>query len=214
MRKQIIGNEIQLVDVLAKQTLGGLVGLGYDGVDLVVDHRGNRLGVIGVGGEVTAEEYLVLVGAEAAGTQLLGHTEQGDHALGGGGGVLDVGVSAAGDVPEDDLLGGTATQCHSDLILVFPLIHLIAVCLGTEAGVAQRTASRGHDGDHMHGVTAAQVAHDGVSCLVVGGVLFLGVAHHAGLFLGTHDDLVEGGLDLVHADEGFAVAGGEQGGLV
>ena len=214
MGEQVVCDEIELANVLTQEGLGGVVRLGDDGVDLLVDHRGNCLGVVGIGGEVTAEEHLVLVGTEAARAELLGHTEQGDHTLGGGGGILNVGVCTACDVTEDDLLGGTSAQCHGDLVFVVPLIHLIAVCLGAEAGVAQRTATRGHDGDHMNGVTATQVADNGVSRLVVSGVLLFGIAHHAGLLLGTHDDLVEGVLDLVHANEGLAVAGGEQSGLV
>ena len=214
MGEQVVRDEVELADVLAQEALGGVICLGDDGVDLLVDHSGNSLGVVGVGGEVTAKEHLVLVGTEATRAEFFRHTEQGDHALGGCSCALYVGVSTARDVAKDDLFGGTTTEGHGDLALVLPFIHLIAVCLGAETGVAQCTASRGHDGNHMNGVAATQVTDNGVTCLVVSSVLLFLVAHHAGLFLGTHDDLVEGGLDLIHADEGLAVAGGEQGGLI
>ena len=42
-------DEVELADVGRQQGLGAVVGLGDDGVDLLVDHRGHSLGVVGVG---------------------------------------------------------------------------------------------------------------------------------------------------------------------
>ena len=60
---QILGYEMQLVDVLSEYRLSLLKGILNDRADLVVDLGCNVLGVAGSAAVISAEEYLVLASA-------------------------------------------------------------------------------------------------------------------------------------------------------
>ena len=61
-----------------------------DAADLVVDLAGDLIGVVGLGGELTAEEGLAVVVTKDAWAKLLAHAEAHHHLLGRGGHLLNV----------------------------------------------------------------------------------------------------------------------------
>ena len=88
--------------------MGGL----DDAADLVVDLAGDLVRVVGLGGELAAEEGLAAVVAEDARAEALGHPEAHHHLLRRLGHLLEVVGGAGGDLAEDDLLGGAAAERH------------------------------------------------------------------------------------------------------
>ena len=76
--------------MLEQHVLGDLVGGLDDAADLVVDLARDLVGVVGLGGELAAEERLAVVVAEHARAELLAHAEAHDHLLGGRRDLLDV----------------------------------------------------------------------------------------------------------------------------
>ena len=88
------------------------MGVLDDAADLVVDLARDLVGVVGLGGELAAEERLAAVVAEDARAEALGHPEAHHHLLRGLGHLLEVVGGAGGDLAEDDLLGGAAAQGH------------------------------------------------------------------------------------------------------
>src|SRR5581483_8234029 len=97
---------------LDQDVLGGLVGLLDDAADLVVDLARDLVRVVGLGGELAAQERLRAVVAEDPRAEALGHAEAHDHLLRGLGDLLEVIGGAGGDLAEDDLLGRAAAQGH------------------------------------------------------------------------------------------------------
>ena len=83
---------------------------------LVVDHRGDALGVVALVAHVAAEEDLARPGPELDRAHPLAHAELGDHLAGGGGGLLDVVRGAGGGVVEDQLLGDPAAHRVGELV--------------------------------------------------------------------------------------------------
>ncbi|GBD46607.1 hypothetical protein HRbin41_01435 [bacterium HR41] len=88
-----------------------------DAPDLVVDLACDLVGVVGLGGELATEERLRVVVTEDARPELLGHPEAHHHLFGGVRDLLEVVGGAGGDLAEDELLGGTATERHRHRVL-------------------------------------------------------------------------------------------------
>jgi hypothetical protein len=80
------------------------VGVLDDAPDLVVDLPRDLLRVVGLLGELAAEERLVVAAAQGARPELVAHAEAHDHLLGRRGDLLEVVRRARGDLAEDDLL--------------------------------------------------------------------------------------------------------------
>ena len=103
---------LELAAVRLERVLGRLVRGLHDAADLVVDLAGDLVGVVGLRGELAAEERLAVVVAEHARAELLAHAEAHHHLLGRGRDLLEVVGGARGDLGEDDLLGGAAAKGH------------------------------------------------------------------------------------------------------
>src|SRR5918999_2668501 len=74
------GGDLVELSPLALEDLQGLVvGLVDQPADLGVDLEGHLVGVVGVGGEVTAQEYLALALAQGERTEPVRHPVLGDH---------------------------------------------------------------------------------------------------------------------------------------
>src|SRR4029077_25275 len=71
--EQHLRDPVELLALFGQQVLGRLVGALDDAADLVVDLAGDLVGVVGLGGELAAEEGLAAVVAEDAGAEALGH---------------------------------------------------------------------------------------------------------------------------------------------
>ena len=107
---------VQDVAVL-DQDLPRLVVRGLDQPpDLVVDRRGDLLGVVALCDHLAAQERLAVAGAELERAEPLAHAVLGDHAAGDRGGLLDVVGRAGGRLVEDQLLGGPAAEQHGQLV--------------------------------------------------------------------------------------------------
>src|SRR5262249_9770064 len=92
-----LGDGAQRLPVLGEEVLRALVRGLDDAADLVVDLARDLVGVVGLGGELAAEEWLAVVVAEHARAELLAHAEAHDHLLGGRGDLLEVVGRAGGD---------------------------------------------------------------------------------------------------------------------
>src|SRR4051794_30282333 len=205
---------LEPVAVLLEDPAGAAVGVLDDAADLVVDLAGDLVGVVGLGGELAAEEGLRVVVAEDARPELLAHPEAHDHLLGGGGDLLEVVRRARRDLVEDDLLRGAAPEGHGHRVGELGASGQELVLLRHRDRVAERLAA-GHHGDLVDRVGMLEVvADDRVAHLVVGRDQALLLAHDPGLLLRAGDHAHDPLLELELADLALAAAGGEEGGLV
>ena len=181
---------------------------------LVVDHRGDALGVVALVAHVAAEEDLARPGPELDRAHALAHAELGDHLARGGGGLLDVVGGAGGGVVEDQLLGHPAAHRVGELVEQLVARGRVLVLERHHHRVPERppAGQDRHLGDRV-GVPHRR-GHQGVPALVVRGDLLLLVVHQPGALLRAGDDavdrLVEGGV----VDQLGVGARGEQRGLV
>src|SRR4051812_12002102 len=209
-----LGDGLEPVAVLLEDPAGAAVGVLDDAADLVVDLAGDLVGVVGLGGELAAEEGLRVVVAEDARAELLAHPEAHDHLLGRGGDLLEVVRRARGDLVEDDLLRGAATEGHGHRVGELGARGEELVLLRHRDRVAERLAA-GHHRDLVDRVGVLEVvADDRVAHLVVRGDQALLLAHDPGLLLRARDHAHDPLLELELADLALAAAGGEEGGLV
>src|SRR4051794_20397249 len=209
-----LGDDLERVLALGQDVLGALVRALDDAADLVVDLAGDLVGVVGLGGELPAQERHPVIVAEHARAEALAHAEAHDHLLGRRGDLLEVVGRAGRDLLEDDLLRGAAAERHGHRVVELGARGEELVLLRHRDRVAQGLPAA-DDRDLVHRVGVLEVvAADRVAHLVVGRDQALLLAHDPGLLLRAgdhaHDPLFE--LDL--GDLALAVAGGEQGGLV
>ena len=176
--------------------------------DLVVDLAGDLVGVVGLGGELAAEERLRVVVAEDARAEALAHAVAHDHRLRRRRDLLDVVRRAGRDLAEDDLLGGAAAERHRHRVGELRARREEAVLRRHRDRVAERLAAA-DDGDLVHRVGVLEVvADDRVAHLVVRGDPALLLAHDPGLLLRAGDDAHDPLFELVLADLALARAGG------
>ena len=193
---------------------GLLVGVAEQRLDLLVDHRGDLLGVVALVAHVAAQERLGGAVAELDRAEALGHAVLGDHRAGQVGGLLDVVAGTGGDVVEDQRLGGHAAEHVGELVEHLAARLGVLVLVGQHHRVAQRATAR-QDRDLVHRVGAGQRRGDqGVAALVVGGDQLLLLAHQARTTLRAGDDAVDGLVEGRVGDQLLVAAGGEQRGLV
>ena len=160
---------VEHVAVLLQDVERLLVGVGEQLGDLLVDDRGDVLGVVAVVADVAAQERLGVVGAELDRAQPLGHAVLGDHRPGQVGGLLDVVAGAGGRVVEDHLLRRPAAHHVGELVEQLGAGLGVLVLVRQHHRVAEGPAAR-QDRDLVHRVGAGQRRRDqGVSALVVGG---------------------------------------------
>ena len=87
-----------------------------DAADLVVDLLRDLVRVVGLGAHVATEEREVVVPAEHAWPELLGHPEAHDHLLRGRRHALEVVRRARRHLVEDELLRGAPAERHRQLV--------------------------------------------------------------------------------------------------
>src|ERR1035437_9995200 len=208
-----LGHLGEVALVFCEDARRALVGHLDDAANLIVDFAGDFVGVVGLGGELAAEERLAVVVAEDARAELLAHPEAHDHLLGRRGHLLDVVGGAGADLPKDDLLGRAAAERHRHRVLELGARGQEAVLLGHGDRVPERLPARDH-GDLVHGVgVLEEVADEGVAHLVEGSDQALFLAHHARLLLGAGDHAHDPLLELFLADLALARAGRQERGL-
>ena len=212
--EQEVRDPVEVLAVLGQQVLGGLVGLLDDAADLVVDLARDLVRVVGLGGELAAEEGQRAVVAEDAGAEALGHPVAHHHLLRRLGHLLEVVGGAGGDLAEDDLLRGAAAERHRHRVAELGAGGEELVLARERDRVAERLAAA-DDRDLVDRVAVGeQVADDRVAHLVEGGDQALLLRHHPGLLLGAGDHAHDPFLELVLADLALARARGQQGRLV
>jgi hypothetical protein len=123
---------VQVVHVLAEDGRRLVVRLLDHAPDLVVDLLRDLLRVIRLRAHLAAEERHVVVSTQHARAELLTHPEPHDHLLRRRRDPLDVVRSARGDLVEDELLGGAATERHRHLVHQRALGRQVASSAGSE----------------------------------------------------------------------------------
>ena len=182
---------VEDVAVLDQDVEGLLVRGREELLGLLVDDRGDVLGVVAGVAEVAAHERLAVALAELDRAEPLGHAVLRDHRAGQRGGLLDVVAGAGGRVVEDHLLGGPAAEHVGELVEHLRAGLGVLVLVGQHHRVAQGPAAR-QDRDLVHRVGARQRrGHQGVAALVVGRDELLLLAHQAGALLRAGDDAVD-----------------------
>ncbi len=205
---------VEDVAVLLEDVEGLLVRGGEQLLGLLVDDRGDVLGVVPGVAEVAAQERLVVALAELDRTEPLGHAVLGDHRAGERGRLLDVVAGAGGRVVEDHLLGRAAAHHVGELVEHLRAGLGVLVLVGQHHRVAQRPAAR-QDRHLVHRVGAGKRRGDqGVAALVVRRDQLLLLAHQAGALLRAGDDPVDRLVERVVVDQLGVLAGGQQRRLV
>ncbi len=203
---------MQLVQVLGEDGLGLAVGLVQDRTHHFVDLARGLVGNVLVLGHRTAQEHLVLFLAIGHRAKLVGQAPLGDHVARHLGGPLDVVGRTGGDLvaAEDQLFGNATTVQRAQLRLDRDTVHRVAVAFRQIHRHAERAATR-NDGDLVDRVVLRhQTADDGVARLVIRGKGLLVLAHGHRAALGTHQNLVAGTVEVVHADFLLAATRREQ----
>ena len=190
------------------------MGLTHNALDLDVDAARRLLGVILVIGVVAAQEYLMLRLTKHLRSKLLAHAQARDHLARHLGRALQIVARARRDVVAHEFLGNATSQEHGKLVEHLVLGLEEVVLLRKLQRVAQRLAAA-DDRDLVNRIGMLQdVAHQGVTALVVGNRGALGLGHHATLALRTGNHALHRLLDLVHRDYGTMAAGSKQRRLV
>ena len=166
------------------------------------------------GGPCRAQERLGGVVAELDRAEAVAHAVLRDHRAGEVGRLLDVVAGAAGDVVEDQRLGGHPAEHVGQLVEHLAARLAVLVLVGQHHRVAQRATAR-QDRHLVHRVGAGQRRGDeGVAALVVGRDQLLLLAHQAGAPLRAGDHAVDGLVEARVGDQLLVLARGEQRGLV
>ena len=107
---------VEDIPVLGEDVERLLVGVADQLGDLLVDDRGDLLGVVATVTDVAAQEGFGVAGTELDRPEPLGHPVLGHHGARHGGGLLDVVAGAGGRVVEDQLLGRPAAHHVRELV--------------------------------------------------------------------------------------------------
>src|SRR5450830_2001358 len=214
---QRVRHGVELVAVIRQDLLGRAIALVNDAAHFRVDQLGRLTREAGVlTAAATTQEYLLVFLGIHQRTQFLGQAPLGDHVPGNLAGTHDVVGSAGGDTvkAQGNLFSDTAAVQRADLADQRTLGQAVAILFRQEHGHTQRTTAR-DDRDLVDRVVLGHHTTDnGVTGLVIRGVLFFLLGHDHGFALGTHHDLVFRQLEFLHLDDALAGARGEQGSLV
>ena len=182
--------------------------------DLLVDQRGDVVGIVGVAGVVAPEEDLSVRRPILHRSDLVAHPVLHDHLAGERSRLVDVVRSAGGRIDKDLLLGGAATEHHRQLVDEFAAAHVVAVLVRHGHRVSAGAAAR----DDRHLVDRIGIGQgvpdDNMPTLVIGGDLLVHLGHHPAATLGSGDDAIDRLVEFFHADDVLVVPGGQQRGLV
>src|SRR5438270_5861170 len=211
---QDLRDAVELLHVLAEHRERELVRFLDHAPDLVVDLARDLLGVVGLGAVVAAEERLVVAAAEHARAELLAHAKAHDHRLRRRRDLLEVVRGAGGDLVEDDLLRGAASERHRHLVHERRSRREIAVLGRQRDRQAERLSAR-HDRDLVHRIGVLEVVPDErVAHLVIRRDLALVLGEQPRLLLRPGDHAHDPLLQLVLFDDLLAAARCEERGLV
>ncbi len=181
---------------------------------LVIDGRGNLLGIVARMRHLPAEERLTVAGAELPRAQALAHAVLDNHAARDGRRLLDVVGRARGRLVEDQFLGRPAAQQHRQLVHHLGTADQEFVLRRRGGGVPECAAAR-DDRNLVHRVGVGhRVAHQGVPALVVSDDLALLLRQQHALALRTRSHPVNGLLERGHLDLRLVRPRGQQGALV
>ena len=148
-------------------------------------------------------------------TQLVGHTVQRHHMLGGGCCPLDIVGSAGGLHTEHHLLGSSAAYQSPQLCEQFFLGVQVLFLLGHLHGIAQCTGGMGYDGDFGNGLgMLLQRRHQSVTYFVVGNDPLFRVGQHGVFLFRAGDHRFKGHQQVFLANRLSALADSPKGGFV
>mmetsp|Transcript_19631 Transcript_19631/g.47518 ORF Transcript_19631/g.47518 Transcript_19631/m.47518 type:complete len:362 (-) Transcript_19631:881-1966(-) len=123
-------------------------------------------------------------------------------------------MSSSGDLVDEQLLGGTATQCNRDLVLD-GLLGVQRHLLGQILGESQGTIGAGDNGDLQQRVSMLQEpAHHSMPRLVQSHRLLLLGIHQIAVLRQASQDALSGLLEVGVVHPRALVTGGEDGGFV
>ena len=173
--------------VVLEQLFHAFSRLGHETLDLLVDTMGGGLAVVGLVGDVPAEEDLVLLLAQRRGPELIAHAPVAYHVAADAGDLFDIALRAGGHFAENDLLGRPAAQGRGHRTQAVRAGLEIAF-LRQGNGHAKAPALR-KDRHLVQGIDFGdEFEGEGVTGLVIGHDLPLLVADHE-MALRSHHDL-------------------------
>ena len=179
-----------------------LLGLIQHTLDLLIHLLGGMLRNLSSLNQLPAQEDLLVGLTDRHEPDDVGHTETRHHLSGHGGRPLDVVPSSRRDLvgPEDQLLGDTSAEQHTQLSLE-PLLGIrVPIFLWQTCREPERLAPR-YDRNFVQWVEPRQPQGDnGVPCFVIRGQLPLRIGQNQAPPLGTEHDLVLRRLEMIHGD--------------
>src|SRR6056297_338642 len=214
---QCFSHQVELLPVIHQNLLGLFVAAVNDVTDLLIDPLGglrriNRL-------RLTcrpAQERLFAVGIVLQRTELLRQTPAGHHISCQAGCPFDIVRGAGRDTvkTKGQLFGNAPTKQATDGADQEALAVAVLVLFGKEHGDTQSAATR-NNADLVHRIVLRHQPTDNrVARFVVSSVPLFLLAHHHGLALGAHHDLIFGKLELFHGHQALVATGREQSRLV
>ena len=190
------------------------MGFAHDALNLDIDAACRLLGVILVIGVISTKEYLMLRLTKHLRAQLLAHAQTRNHLARHLGRAFQVVARARRDVIAHELLGNATAQEHGELVEHL-VLGLEEVILLRKLQCVAQGLTAADDRDLMNRIGMLQdVAHQGVTALVVSNRGALGFGHHAALALRSGNHTLHRLLDLVHRDHRTMTTSGQQRRLV
>ena len=158
--------------------------LAREGVLLIDDAANDRVNFlhgllrhIHVLGDRPAQEDFALVLSVDHGAEFIGHAVAGHHVSGDGGGALKIVAGTGGHLIHEHFFGNPATEQHGDRAQHALFVEAVTVGLGELHRDTQRTATRDHRDLVDRVGLGDQTGHQGMTCLVIGGVAALLLGH-------------------------------------
>ena len=204
---QVFCNRCELLHMLLQNVLTGSICIQNHLADFSVNLGCQifRNGITALH-HFTSQEDFLLTAAVIDRTNHITHTILGNHALGNRGGTFNIIGSAGGNVIHCQLFRYTTAEQYNQIIQHFLLGGIEFFFLRQAHGKAAGT-SAGYNGYRMHRILCRQTAGcNGMTCLMIRSQLLLTFTHDTALLFRTHDNLEEGILNILHADQTLVAA--------